>query len=279
MIQWYPGHMEKAKKDILKNLKLVDIVFELLDARLPLSSKNPMVDDILKNKPRLLLITKSSMADEKQNAAFLEYFRKQNQQVMFIDSFKSLAINKIAATARKILELKLEKEKSKGMKERAIRVMILGIPNVGKSTFINQLVSKRATNVGNKPGVTKSQQWIRLHAGMELLDTPGVLWPKFEDESVAMHLAISGAIKDQLLPLDEVVLYFLSFMQTYYPNNLVYRYRVIPSSTPLELLDQIGKNMNMLKNKEVDYDRVMHAILQDFRSLRLGRITLDRIAT
>lgn len=277
MIQWYPGHMEKAKKEILKNLKLVDIVFELLDARLPISSKNPMVDELLKDKPRLVLITKSAMADEKQNTVFLEHFRKQNQEVLLIDAFKNFAINKIASTARKVLEPKLAKEKEKGMKERSIRVMIIGIPNVGKSTFINQLVSKKATNVGNKPGVTKAQQWIRLHSGMDLLDTPGVLWPKFEDDTVAMHLAISGAIKDQILPLDEVVLYFLSFMQTHYPSNLEYRYKVTPGATPLEMLDEIGRNMNMLKKNEVDYDRVIQSILTDFRSLRLGRITLDRI--
>src|SRR5690606_28879725 len=148
---------------------------------------------------------------------------------------------------------------------------------VGKSTFINQLVNKKATNVGNKPGITKAQQWIRLHAGMDLLDTPGVLWPKFEDDKVAMHLAISGAIKDQILPLDEVVLYFLGFMQEHYPSNLEYRYKVTPGATPLEMLDQIGKTMNMLKKKEVDYERVIQAVLTDFRSLRLGRITLDRI--
>lgn len=277
MIQWYPGHMEKAKKEILKNLKLVDIVFELLDARLPISSKNPMVDELLKDKPRLILITKSAMADEKQNTLFLEHFKKQNQEVLLIDAFKNFAINKIASTARKVLEPKLAKEKEKGMKERSIRVMIIGIPNVGKSTFINQLVNKKATNVGNKPGITKAQQWIRLHAGMDLLDTPGVLWPKFEDDKVAMHLAISGAIKDQILPLDEVVLYFLGFMQEHYPSNLEYRYKVTPGATPLEMLDQIGKTMNMLKKNEVDYERVIQAVLTDFRSLRLGRITLDRI--
>lgn len=277
MIQWYPGHMEKAKKEILKNLNLVDIVFELLDARLPISSKNPMVDELLKDKPRLVLITKSAMADEKQNTLFLEYFRNLNQEVLLIDAFKNFAINKIAATARKVLEPKLAKEKAKGMKERSIRVMIIGIPNVGKSTFINQLVSKKATNVGNKPGITKAQQWIRLHSGMDLLDTPGVLWPKFEDEKVAMHLAISGAIKDQILPLDEVVLYFLKFMQENYPSNLEYRYKITPGATPLEMLDQIGKNMNMLKKNEVDYDRVIQSVLTDFRALRLGRVTLDRI--
>lgn len=277
MIQWYPGHMEKAKKEILKNLNLVDIVFELLDARLPISSKNPMVDELLKDKPRLVLITKSAMADEKQNTLFLEYFRNLNQEVLLIDAFKNFAINKIAATARKVLEPKLAKEKAKGMKERSIRVMIIGIPNVGKSTFINQLVSKKATNVGNKPGITKAQQWIRLHSGMDLLDTPGVLWPKFEDENVAMHLAISGAIKDQILPLDEVVLYFLKFMQENYPSNLEYRYKITPGTTPLEMLDQIGKNMNMLKKNEVDYDRVIQSVLTDFRALRLGRVTLDRI--
>lgn len=277
MIQWYPGHMEKAKKEILKNLNLVDIVFELLDARLPISSKNPMVDELLKDKPRLVLITKSAMADEKQNTLFLEYFRNLNQEVLLIDAFKNFAINKIAATARKVLEPKLAKEKAKGMKERSIRVMIIGIPNVGKSTFINQLVSKKATNVGNKPGITKAQQWIRLHSGMDLLDTPGVLWPKFEDEKVAMHLAISGAIKDQILPLDEVVLYFLKFMQENYPSNLEYRYKITPGTTPLEMLDQIGKNMNMLKKNEVDYDRVIQSVLTDFRALRLGRVTLDRI--
>ena len=213
MIQWYPGHMAKAKREIEEKLKFVDIVFELVDARVPISSRNPMINDILKNKPRLILLTKSTMSDEHFNNKFVnEINENNNTKALLIDSISGLNINKIVSMCKTVLKDKLEKEQARGMKPRAIKAMVLGIPNVGKSTLINKLVGKKTAIVGNKPGVTKSLQWIRINKDLDLLDTPGVLWPKFDDQKVGYNLAMSGAIKDDIIYKDDLILYFIDFI-------------------------------------------------------------------
>ncbi len=276
MIQWYPGHMAKAKREIEEKLKFVDIVFELVDARVPISSRNPMINEILKNKPRLILMTKSIMSDEVFNNKFVkEINESSNIKALLIDSISGLNINKIVSYCKEILKEKLEKEKAKGMKPRPIRTMVLGIPNVGKSTLINKLVGKKTAVVGNKPGVTKSLQWIRINKDLDLLDTPGVLWPKFEDQKVGYHLALTGAIKDDIIYKDDLILYFIDFLKQYYPNALSI-YNVTKETDNIEILNTIGRNKNFIRNKEIEYERVYELILNDFRNLKLGHITLDR---
>ncbi len=275
MIQWYPGHMAKAKREIEEKLKFVDIVFELVDARVPVSSRNPMINDILKNKPRLVLLTKSTMGDEYYNNKFINDINSDTTKALLIDSISGLNINKIVTYCKTVLKEKLEKEQARGMKPRAIKAMVIGIPNVGKSTLVNKLVGKKTAIVGNKPGVTKSLQWIRINKDLELLDTPGVLWPKFDDQKVGYNLAMTGAIKDDIIYKDDLILYFISFLKEHYPNALEY-YKVNKDMDNVEILDVIGKNKNYIRNKETEYERVYELILNDFRNLKLGRITLDR---
>ena len=276
MIQWYPGHMAKAKREIEEKLKFVDIVFELVDARVPVSSRNPMINEILKNKPRLILLTKSTMSDDFYNNKFVNTINQNsNTKALLIDSISGLNINKIVTMCRTILKEKLEKDQARGMKPRAIRAMVIGIPNVGKSTLVNKLVGKKTAIVGNKPGVTKSLQWIRINKDLELLDTPGVLWPKFEDVQVGYNLALTGAIKDDIIHKDDLILYFISFLKEHYKEALSY-YGVNEEMDNVEILNVIGKNKNYIRNKEVEYERVYELILNDFRNMRLGKITLDR---
>ena len=276
MIQWYPGHMAKAKREIEEKLKFVDIVFELVDSRVPTSSRNPMINDILKNKPRLILLTKSIMSDEYYNNKFVnEINQSSNTKALLIDSISGLNINKIVTYCRTILKDKLEKEQARGMKPRAIKAMVIGIPNVGKSTLVNKLVGKKTAIVGNKPGVTKSLQWIRINKDLDLLDTPGVLWPKFEDQKVGYNLALTGAIKDDIIYKDDLILYFIDFLTENYPNALSF-YNVNKEMDNIEILNTIAKNKNFVRNKEVEYERVYELILNDFRNIKLGRITLDR---
>jgi len=277
MIQWYPGHMEKAKKEIQSKLKLVDIVFELIDARIPMSSKNPMIDSLINNKPRLILVTKALLADEYLNRKWQDSFKMQNIYSLLIDSVSGLNINKIVSTAFEVLKDKIERDLKKGLQKRAIRAMVIGIPNVGKSTLINKLVNKKVANVGNRPGVTKAQQWIRINDDLELLDTPGVLWPKFEDINQGYNLALTGAIKDDVYHHDDVILYFLDFLKLYYPHLLIQRYDVNVNDNNLLILEKIAKKQGYIKNNEVIYEKVYETILNDFRNNRIGRITLDRI--
>ena len=274
MIQWYPGHMAKAKKEMEEKLRLVDIVYELLDARIPYSSKNPMINDILKNKPRLILLTKSDMADNNYTNKWQRYFTAQGLYSLMIDSISGLNIKKIISLSQDILQDKFNKEKTRGLKPRPIRGMIVGIPNVGKSTLINKLVNKKATNVGNKPGVTKAQQWVRLNKDLELLDTPGVLWPKFEDQKVGIHLAITGAIRDEILTSSDLGYYLLDFLKANYEKNIIERYN-LPSALPnSEILKHIAVSRGISEKEDIE-EKVADVLLNDFRSLRLGRITLD----
>lgn len=275
MIQWFPGHMAKARNEIEENLKLVDIVFELVDARIPLSSRNPMIAQILKNKPRLVLMTKTTMADSSQNSFWQNYFKGENVESLLIDSITGLNTNKIVTKAREVVKEKLEKEAAKGMKPRAIRAMVVGIPNVGKSTLINKIVNKKVANVENRPGVTKSQQWIRINKDLDLIDTPGVLWPKFDDQRVGFHLAITGAIKDDIIIKDDLIVYLLDYLKKYYPSSLE-KYNVSIEEENVKILDKIAANRGFFLNDGYDYEKVYDAILNDFRSNKLGKITLDR---
>jgi len=275
MIQWYPGHMAKAKKDITAILPLIDIVFELVDARIPKSSQNPLIDEIIQKKPRLVLMNKRNMADPIQTKKWEKHFKELGFGVLAVDAISGYNINKITSIAKVQLKDKILRDEKKGMKVQRLRAIILGIPNVGKSTLINRLVKRRLTAVGNRPGVTKAQQWIRISPAIELLDTPGILWPKFADEVVANNLAISGAIKSEILPIITIGEYFLDFLRKHYPTLFFQRYQVDINLENKELAKEIVLKHGILQSDY--YERAFQIIINDFQSMRLGNITLDQI--
>lgn len=218
-VQWFPGHMAKARRQIQEKLQLVDIVFELLDARIPYSSSNPMMNEIIKHKPKLIILNKVDMADPNVTQQWLNYFKEQGQPAITIDALHQNAIKQITEASKEILKEKFAKEKAKGLRPRPVRAMILGIPNVGKSTLMNNLAKRKAAQTGDRPGVTKAQQWVKVGQELELLDTPGVLWPKFEEKRVGYNLAVTGAIKDTILTLDHIILYALDYLIQHYPQQ------------------------------------------------------------
>ena len=278
-IQWFPGHMAKARREITEKLKLVDMVLEVLDARVPLSSRNPMMEEILKDKPTLVLLNKANLADKRETNKWIEYFKRQGIKALDIDLIDGYNVNKIIPSCNEVLAKEIEAAKAKGYSNFKIRALVVGIPNVGKSTFINTLAKRKAAVTGDKPGVTKSQTWIKINNTLELLDTPGILWPKFENEIVAHNLALCGAIKDDILPLDDVISYGLKFMQEYYPDNLNNRYGVVitPDMDLLQIYDTIGRKRNcLLKGNQIDYDRVVNLVLFDLRHNKLGAMSYDR---
>ncbi len=276
-IQWFPGHMAKARREVTEKLKLVDIIYELVDARLPLSSRNPMIDQIIQHKPRLVLLNKADMADPVKTAKWLHYFSSQGIKALAINSQEGSGLQQITSVSKEILKEKLERLRSKGVKPRAIRAMIVGIPNVGKSTFINRLAKKNIAKTGNMPGVTKAQQWIKVGKELELLDTPGILWPKFEDQETGRKLAVTGAIKDTLLNQQDLAVYALRFLEKEYPTVLKERFQLstIPEEI-VELFDEIGKNRGVLASGGVvDYDKTAELIIRELRAVRLGRLTFE----
>ncbi len=241
-IQWFPGHMAKARREVTEKLKLVDIIFELVDARIPYSSRNPMIDEIIQHKPRLVLLNKADMADKEATKEWISFFSEKGIKALAINSQAGEGMRDITRASQEILKEKFDRMRAKGVNPRAIRAMIVGIPNAGKSTLINRLAKKNIAKTGNTPGVTKSQQWIKVGKEMELLDTPGILWPKFEDQEVGMKLAITGAIKDTLLNLQELTIYTLKFLERTYPDRLKERYQIteLPDDI-VEVFDHIGK--------------------------------------
>lgn len=279
-LQWFPGHMKKAQRLIEDNLRLVDIVIEVLDARIPFSSQNPLLKKILGGKPRLIALCKSDLADEKFTRAWIDRFRAENLTAVSIDAVKGSGIKNLIAAAKKLAEPMTHKLVKHGGKPRAARVMIIGIPNVGKSSLINRLTGGAHTKIENRPGVTRAKQWIRLDGGLELLDTPGILYPKFDDRLVALKLAWTFAINDETYDLEQTTALLLETLVRNYPERLSERFKLdLPlPSVGEELIDAIGKSRGCLKKGgEIDRDKAVRMIMTEFRGGKLGRITLDRI--
>ena len=276
-IQWFPGHMAKARRQVTENLKLVDIVFELIDARLPMSSRNPMLDDIIHQKKRLLILNKADMADETQTKRWIQFFEEKGHKAVAVNSLDSKGLKRVTKAAEDVLSEKWDRMRKKGLKPRAIRAMIVGIPNVGKSTMINRLAKKNIARTGNMPGVTKSQHWIKVGKELELLDTPGILWPKFEDQRVGAKLAVTGAIKDAIMNMDDLAIFGLNFLETYYPQRLHERYQIEGLTDPIVgTFDHIGKLRNIkMSGGDIDYSMVSELIVRDIRNEHLGKLTFD----
>ena len=280
--QWYPGHMTKAKRAMQEDIKLIDVIIELVDARIPRSSKNPDIDSLAQGKSRILLLNKSDMADAAKTQSWISYYEKQGFLALAVNSKKKNELKQVNALVQKACEKKIERDRKRGIKNRPVRAMIVGIPNVGKSTFINSFAGKACAKTGNKPGVTKGKQWIRLNKQVELLDTPGILWPKFEDQTVGLKLALIGAIKDEILNIDELSLELIKVLTAYYPGALQARYgteeqAIDETAAPAEILRGIAENRRCVaKGDEIDYSKAATLLIDEFRSGKLGRITLER---
>ncbi len=274
--QWYPGHMTKAKRMMQEHIKLIDLVIELVDARVPISSRNPDIDELGKNKARLILLNKSDLAEDKQNDAWAEYFKKKGFSVVKVNSKKGGGIKSIQGVIQDACKEKMERDRKRGILNRPVRAMVVGIPNVGKSTFINSLAGKACAKTGNKPGVTKGKQWIRLNKNVELLDTPGILWPKFEDQTVGLRLAFIGSIKDEILNTEELAAELIQFMKTYYAGVLADKYEIEETEDPYVCLTDIAKSRHcLLKGNALDTNKAAMLLIDDFRNGRLGKITLE----
>ena len=275
-INWYPGHMAKTKREIKEVLDLIDVVFEVIDARIPKSSKNVELDELVKQKPRIIVMTKKDLCDEEVTNKWINYYEQKGYKVISLDLINNPNLSTLLNETNKISKEINEKRKEKGLKERRVRALIVGVPNVGKSTLINRLVGRKATNVGNKPGITKQLSWIRINNDIELLDTPGILWPRFDSEETALNLASMTAIKEEILNTEEVAIYIINRMLELYPNAIKNRYNITDTSDIVTILDQIGKKIGAIRNGETDYDRVYLTVLKDLREGYLGKVTFDK---
>lgn len=274
--QWYPGHMTKARRMMEENIKLIDLVIELVDARIPMSSKNPEIDQLGRNKSRIILLNKSDLADPGWNEAWAEYFKNKGFWIQEMNSKTGAGLKTIQGLVQNACKEKIERDRKRGILNRPVRAMVVGIPNVGKSTFINALAGKACTKTGNKPGVTKGKQWIRLNKNLELLDTPGILWPKFEDQKVGERLAMIGSIKDELLHADELAVVLLTYLQREYPQMIKERYQINMEEDAYKTLENICISRKCFqKGEQPDILRASGMVLEDFRSGRIGKITLE----
>lgn len=275
-VQWYPGHMTKAKRIMLEDIKLIDLVIELIDSRVPLSSRNPDIDEIAKGKSRLVLLNKSDLADPCKNEEWIDYFNKKDMIALLVDSKSRNGFSPINKSIEEACKAKIERNRQRGIINRPVRAMVVGIPNVGKSTFINSMCKKASAKTGNKPGVTKGKQWINLNKNVELLDTPGILWPRFDDEKTGMHLAFIGSINDEIIDETQLAMELMEYIVKLYPGALYKRYEVDESQKTDVILNDIALKRGCLKKgNEPDYSKAANIILDDFRSGRLGRITLE----
>ena len=274
--QWYPGHMTKARRMMQETIKLIDLIIELVDARIPLSSRNPDIDELGRNKARLILLNKADLAEDSRNDEWIEYFREKGWSAVKVNSKKGGGIKSIQSVIQEACREKTERDRKRGILNRPVRAMVVGIPNVGKSTFINALAGKACAKTGNKPGVTKGKQWIRLNKNVELLDTPGILWPKFEDQEVGLKLAFIGSIKDEILQTEELAAELIRFLNASYPGVLEEKYSIEAGEDPYEELRLIAESRHcLLKGSGLDTEKAAGILLDDFRNGRLGRITLE----
>lgn len=275
-INWFPGHMKKTKEIIINNLKLVDVVLEIIDSRIPISSRNPMIDEIVADKPRIIIMNKSDLSDPEENKKWVKKFREEGIPALLMNSKENVPVDKIYKEARTLLKDKFEKNEKKNIDNPMIRMMIVGVPNSGKSTFINKVSKKKGAKVGNRPGITQTKQWIKTGSNIQLLDTPGILWPKFE-EKIGLHLSFTNAIKDEVLNVEDLTLKFLEEMKENNPEALVDRYGVDPALPALEIYEAIAKKRGaIISGGDFDYTRTANIILNDFRSGKFGKITLEK---
>lgn len=280
-IQWFPGHMAKTRRLITENLKLVDVIIELLDARIPFSSRNPEINSLINNKPRLVAFNKSDLADEQISRQWIKWYADQGINCILINSISGKGLNDVKTRARELMSEKIERDRAKGKIFTPVRTMVVGIPNVGKSSFINKIVGRASAATGDRPGVTRGKQWIRINSEIELLDTPGILWPKFEDQEVGMNLAFTGAIKDDIMDTGEVAMVLLQRLIKLYPNELCTRFKLdlntIKDLEPLELLETVALKRGCIVSKgQIDYSRISAIILDEFRGGKVGKITLEK---
>ena len=275
--QWYPGHMTKARRMMEENIKLIDLVIEVVDARIPMSSRNPDIDNLAKNKARLILLNKSDLSDERLNQQWIDYFAQKGVLCLKLNSRSGVGIKQMNSAIERACHEKIERDKKKGIMNRPVRAMVVGIPNVGKSTFINAYAGRACAKTGNKPGVTKGKQWIKLSKTVELLDTPGILWPKFDSEIVGRNLALIGSMNDVVINIEDLAFEAVTFLKNNYSGNLSERYGVDEDEETLEIMDAIAAKRGCLKRGAMtDYEKLAGIILDDFRSGRIGRITLEK---
>ena len=276
-ISWYPGHMAKTKREIKEKIDLIDIVFEVVDARIPYSSKNKEIEEMTKGKPRVIVMTKIDLCDSGKTNKWIKYYEDKDYIVIPIDLINNPNTKIIFDKIKPLVDEINSKRKSKGLKERKARILIMGVPNVGKSTLINRLVGRKATNVGNRPGVTKNLEWIRINDKVGLLDTPGILWPKLDEEEVAYNLASMTAIKEEVLDSEDIAIYIIKKLLSDYPDNIINRYSLTKIEDIVDILDEIGKKIGAFRNSETDYDRVYKRVIKDLQDGYLGKITFDNI--